>query len=89
MILAQIAYVLCAIGSGIAAFLLLRSYFATHTKLLLWSGWCFVLLAAENLFIFLDMVVIPDYDLRLVRVALGLGGFVCLLYGLIWERSDT
>jgi hypothetical protein len=88
MILAQVAYVLCAIASGIAAFLLLRSFAATRTKLLLWSGLCFVFLACENVMIFVDLVLTgPTLDLRLYRLSLGLIGFLCLLWGLIWEQS--
>jgi hypothetical protein len=84
--LAPAAYVMCAAASAIAAFLLLRSFRATHTKLLLWSGLCFVFLAAENFMIFVDLVLTgPTLDLRLYRLGLGLAGFVCLLFGLIWE----
>jgi hypothetical protein len=84
--LAPAAYVMCAFASAIASFLLLRSFRATGTKLLLWSGLCFVFLATENAMIFVDLVLTgPQLDLRLYRLALGLGGFVCLLFGLIWE----
>lgn len=86
--LAPGAYVMCAVASTIAAFLLLRAFRSTHTKLLLWSGLCFAFLAAENFMIFVDLVLIgPTIDLRLYRLGLGLAGFLCLLYGLIWETS--
>jgi hypothetical protein len=90
MMMAPFAYISCALASAIAAFLLLRSYSANRTQLLLWSGLCFVLLAAENAMIFVDLVMLPTtIDLRLVRLSLGLGGFACLLFGLIWESPGS
>jgi hypothetical protein len=87
---ASFAYISCALASAIAAFLLLRSYSANRTQLLLWSGLCFVLMAAENAMLFVDLVIFPStIDLRLVRLSLGLGGFVCLLFGLIWESPGS
>jgi hypothetical protein len=86
--LAQIAYICCAVTSGVAAVLLLRSFSTTKSRLLLWSGLCFVGLMLENVVIFLDLVVTgPHIDLRIVRLALGLAGLMCLLFGLIWEAE--
>lgn len=87
---AQIAYICCALTSALASFLLLRSYANTRTRLLLWSGLCFLFLALENAMIFVDLVLTgPQIDLRLVRLGLGLLGFLFLLFGLIWEAPQA
>ena len=44
----QLVYVLCALTSIACAVLLLRGYFRTRVRLLLWSGLCFVGLALNN-----------------------------------------
>lgn len=88
--LAQIAYICCALTSAFAGFLLLRSFARTQTRLLLWSGLCFVFLALENVMIFVDLVLTgPSIDLRLVRLALGLAGFLFLVCGMIWEAPQA
>ena len=35
--------------------------------------------------LFLDLVWLPEVDLSLVRLSLGLAGMALLLYGLVWE----
>jgi hypothetical protein len=63
-----------------------RSYLNNRTKLLLWSAICFVLLALNNLFLFIDLAVLPTIaDLGLLRAVLGLSAVSALLYGFIWE----
>ena len=64
-IFAAIVYVLCFVTSLVCAWLLGRSYRHGRTRLLLWSSICFVLLAANNLALVLDLVVFPSLDLRL------------------------
>ena len=44
----QLVYLLCALTSLACAVLLLRGYFRTRVRLLLWSGLCFVGLALNN-----------------------------------------
>ena len=44
----QLVYVLCALTSLACAILLLRGYFRTRVRLLLWSGLCFAGLALNN-----------------------------------------
>jgi len=52
-------YLLC-LGTSIACLVLLaRSYTRTGTRLLLWSAICFVALSLNNLFLFIDVVVLP------------------------------
>ena len=79
------AYVLCAITALACGVLLLRGYRRSRSRLLLWVGLFFLALVAENVILFVDLVVIPEVDLLTVRRAIGLGGVAVLLYGLIWE----
>jgi hypothetical protein len=67
--------------------LLFRAYARSGVRLLLWSALCFVFLTANNLLIFLDLVVLPEVDLRLYRLAATLVGVLFLLYGFIWEAE--
>jgi hypothetical protein len=85
---ALVVYVLCVATSALCAFLLGRSYLRTGTRLLMWSSLCFVLLAANNLVVVLDLVVLPAIDLRLLRHTLSLGAVLVLLIGFIWNRED-
>jgi hypothetical protein len=80
-------YGLCLLTSAACAGLLLRAYASTRQRLLLWSGLCFVLLAANNLLVVLDMLVLPRVDLTLPRQLSALAAVTVLLYGFIWESD--
>ena len=80
-----VVYSLCLMTSGACAWLLMRSYSYHRTALLFWSGTCFVLLALNNLVVVLDILVLPEIDLTLVRVFASLAGVSTLLYGFIFE----
>lgn len=81
-------YTLCFLTSAACAVLLMRSYGRTRMRLLLWSGLCFIFLAANNLVVVLDMLVIPTVDLRLPRLVLALAAVCLLLFGFIWDREE-
>jgi hypothetical protein len=57
-------------------------------RLLLWSGICFTLLAANNLVVIFDMILLQEYDLRLLRLVFALAAVSVLLFGFIWEQED-
>lgn len=78
-------YGLCLLTSGLCAALLFRSYGRSRQPLLLWSSACFALLALNNLLVVLDMVVLPDVDLSVVRQLTSLAAVGVLIYGFIWE----
>jgi hypothetical protein len=83
---APTVYLLCFLASACCGLLLVRSYLSNRTKLLLWSASCFVLLALNNLVLFIDLVLLPQaIDLQTVRSLLGLSAVATLLYGFIWE----
>jgi len=81
-------YLLCFATSAACAWLLGRSYRRSGARLLLWSALCFILLAANNLVVVLDLLVIPEMDLRLVRHALAFAGVATLLFGFIWDLEE-
>jgi hypothetical protein len=81
-------YTLCFLTSALCAVLLGRSYLRVRVRLVLWSSLCFAFLAANNLVVVLDLVLLPDIDLRLLRHALSIGGILALLWGFIWNEEN-
>ena len=84
----SIVYALCLATSAACAWLLGRTYRRTRARLLFWSALCFALLAANNLFVILDLLVIPGADLRIPRLALSLAAVAVLLFGFIWKLEE-
>ena len=86
--MAEITYVLCAATSILCAVLLLRGYLRSRSRLLMWSTWCFIGLAINNILLFVDLVILPDsVDLRIVRSGSALLSLLLMVAGLIWEAS--
>jgi hypothetical protein len=83
--MAEAVYALCAITSIACAVLLFRGYRGSGTRLLLWSALSFGGLALNNLLLFVDLIVVPNVDLSILRAATALGGLSVLVFGLIWE----
>lgn len=84
----HLIYALCAATCMVCAVLLLRGHRRSGARLLLWSGWCFVGLALNNVVLVIDMVALPEADLRLVRDAIGLLSVSTLIIGLVWDSHD-
>jgi Family of unknown function (DUF5985) len=85
--MAAVIYSLCAITSALCAWLLVRAYINTNSRLLLWSSICFAGLTLNNVALWLDKLVFPAIDLTIVRTSIGLFATLVLLYGLIWEQG--
>ncbi|MBZ4395744.1 DUF5985 family protein [Myxococcus sp. MISCRS1] len=86
--MAEAVYILCALTSMACAVLLLRAWKRSQSRLLLWSGLCFVGMAVNNVLLFVDLVVLPTtIDLYLPRQLTTLASVSVLLYGLIWDGS--
>ena len=83
--MAEIVYALCAATAAACAAMLLRAYSQTRFRLLLWSGLCFVGLTLTNLLLVLDKLVVPDIDLSILRLLVGLVSLLVFLVGLILE----
>ena len=81
-------YLLCFLTSAACALLLARSYRRTGARLLLWSALCFVFLAANNLVVIFDLLLIREVDFRLVRHLLSLAALGVLLFGFIWDLEE-
>jgi hypothetical protein len=80
-----LVYVLCAVTSILCAVLLLRSFRQSRVRLLLWSGLCFVGLALNSILLVIDMGILTEVDLFVIRSLPALLGLMLLLYGLIWD----
>jgi hypothetical protein len=85
---ATLVYLLCFATSSACAYLLGRSYRQGRARLLLWSSLCFAFLALNNLLLVIDLVVLPDSDLRLERLLTSLLGVAILLFGFIWDLKE-
>lgn len=83
----SIVYVLCLITSVICAGLLVRAFLRSRAPLLMWSAIAFSLLALNNLFVVLDMILLPEIDFSLARQGMALAAVAVLLYAFIWEMD--
>lgn len=83
----EAVYILCALTSVFCAALLWRSYRHNQTRLLMWSTLCFVGLAINNVLLVIDLLLVPDVSLALVRSGTALASMLMLAIGLIWEES--
>jgi hypothetical protein len=83
----HLVYLACALTSFACAALLLRGYLRRRTQLLLWSSAAFVAFALNNALLFVDLVIVPDSDLSILRAALSLAGALILAFGLVWDDA--
>lgn len=83
-----VVYILCFLTSAACAWLLGRSYRSNRARLLLWSSICFAFLAANNLVLVIDLLVVPSLDLQLARLLLALAAVVSLIWGFIWQPEE-
>jgi hypothetical protein len=84
--MADIVYILCALTSLSCAILLLRGYARSHVRLLLWSGLCFCFLGINNVLLVVDLAVLPEVDLSIVRNIPNLIGLGLLIFGFVWDE---
>jgi hypothetical protein len=82
-----LVYMFCFITCAVCAGLLVRSWFKTRTRLLLWIAVSFVCLAVNNFFLFADTTLFPHIDLSLYRTASAVIAVSILIFGLIWEAE--
>ena len=80
-------YVLCAATAFLCGLLLFRGYRRSGSRLLLWCGLFFISLTLENAILFIDLVIVPNVDLFLLRTSIALVGVTLLLTGLIWDAG--
>lgn len=85
--IAKAVYVLCALTSMGCAALLVRGYLRGRARLLLWSSISFAGLAVNNILLVIDRLVVPGYDLYMLRIVTAFLSVSVLLYGLVWESE--
>ena len=83
--MATFFYIMCGLVALVCGVLLLRAYATSRLRLLLWSGVCFVGLALSNLLVFVDLHILPQFDLYALRLVTAALAMMILLYGVIWE----
>jgi hypothetical protein len=83
--MAPAVYILGTLVALACGIVLLRGYARGRQRLLLWSGICFLGLSLSNFLIFVDLIILPERDLYLFRLATAALSMLLLLYGLIWE----
>lgn len=87
----KVIYLLCLGTSITCALLLLRAWFGSRVRFLLWASLCFCMIAVNNALLFLDRVVLPNVDgvfgltFGTWRGLSALLGFILLFRGLIWD----
>ena len=86
-IMADVVYVLCALTSLACAVLLWRGWRRSRVRLLLWSALCFAGLFLNNVLLIIDLRVLEQVDLALVRTLPALLGAGALVYGLVWDSE--
>jgi hypothetical protein len=82
-----LVYILCAATSFLCAVLLFRGFANTGVRLLLFSAICFLGFTIDNIVLYLDVIVIPDTDISLVRRVPGLIALIVLIFGMVWESK--
>jgi hypothetical protein len=85
--MAEAVYLLCALTSVLCAGLLIRAYLSTRARLLFWSSLCFIGLAVNNVLLFVDLILVPQFDLRPLRNLTALVALAVMLFGLIWGEE--
>ncbi len=85
--MAAAVYLLCALTSILCATLLIRAHRANRARLLFWSSLCFIGLALNNVLLFVDLVVVPEVDLAIVRDLTALASLSIMLFGLVWDQE--
>lgn len=81
----ELTYILNTLVCLACVGMLFRGWRHTGGRLLLLSAICFSMLTINNVLIFVDVLVVPDVNLGVLRAASALAGFSVLLFGMIWE----
>ena len=81
-------YLLCFAASAACALLLGRNYVRTSARLLLWSALCFLFLAFNNLLVVIDLLILPNWNFQIPRLALSLAAAGVVLFGFIWDLEE-
>ena len=83
--MAEVIYLMCALTSVVCAWLLGRAFLERRGRLLLWTCICFVGLALNNFLVLVDLILVPEIDLYLLRASVAFVGLFTLVFGLLWD----
>jgi hypothetical protein len=88
MKLPEAVYLLCTLTSITCAVLLGTAYSRSKARVLLWTCLCFIMLALNNILLYLDLSVFgPELDLSVERDITAFLGLALLVFGLIWDAD--
>jgi hypothetical protein len=87
--MAPVFYGLCTLAALFCAILLLRAYYRSRYKLLLWGGLCFLGLTLNNALLVIDKLIFPEPEINLFtwRLIAALVAMLVLLYGIIFDAE--
>jgi hypothetical protein len=87
--MAPVFYGLCTLAALFCAILLLRAYYRSRYKLLLWGGLCFLGLTLNNALLVVDKLIFPEPEVNLFtwRLVTALVAMLVLLYGIIFDAE--
>ena len=85
--MAKLVYLLCAVTAAACTWLMLRAYWTTRTKLLLWSALCFGGMTINNVLLVLDRLVFVASDWSTWRLCIALIAVLLLVTGLVMEAD--
>lgn len=87
--MAEVVFLLCAVVSTACTIALYMGFRKTHNQLLLWGAICFLLLAVNNIFLCVDLILLPEVEMHgpLWRNFITASAGCALLSGLITELS--
>ena len=83
-----VVYLLCFATSSACAWLLGRGYRRVGARVLFWSALCFGLLAVNNLMLVVDLLLVPEVELRFGRALVALAAVSVLLFGFVWDLEE-
>ena len=83
--IAAVSYTVSFMTALVCAVLLTRAWRRTRVRLLFWSALCFWGLAVTNGLAFVDLHLVPQHDLFVLRLATGFVSVCVLLYGMVWD----
>lgn len=84
--MASVIYSLCALTSGLCAWVLFQAHGRMKYQLLFWCGLFFAVTTFNNLLLVVDKLVFPtEIDLSVMRYLISLAALGVLLRGLIFE----
>lgn len=83
--MAPAVFLVCALTSLVCTALLLRGWWVSRARLLLWASLGFAGLTVNNILLVVDRLVVPEGDLSVVRAVTSLVGVATLLFGCLWD----